>query len=71
MISRTRLYVSVILLGATMAGCTPAHFVQRAQVAPQHCEVQVCANQGSLERCGCSSSEQVRRKLREAGWLEM
>ena len=71
MFAKARLYISAILLSATAAGCTPAHFVQRAQPV-QACEVRVCTNfGGDVARCGCRSAEQVQRQLREAGFLEL
>lgn len=71
MLSRTRLYVSAIVLSVGVAGCTPANFVQRIRPAPK-CEVQVCLNPhiGS-QRCDCRSAQQVERQLREAGFLSL
>ena len=68
MLSATRLFVGSILLCAGVAGCTPAHFVQRAQPAPR-CEVRVCRDLGTgLARCDCKSHEQVVRQGREVLW---
>lgn len=67
---RTRLSISAILLSATAAGCTPAHFVRRAQ-PPAACEVRVCTYFGAVAtQCGCRSARQVERQLREAGFIE-
>lgn len=65
MIFTTRFSLVSILLGLGLAGCTPAHFVQRARPAPT-CDVQVCLNIGAgLARCECKSHQQIQRQMRE------
>lgn len=60
-----RCYVIFVLLFIGVAGCTPAHFVQRARPAPP-CDVRICANIGAgPARCQCQTHEQVRRQIRE------
>jgi len=61
-----RSYVAVILFCVGVAGCTPAHFVQRARPAPP-CDVRICTNVGTgPARCECHTHQQVQRQLREA-----
>ncbi|MET0536134.1 MAG: hypothetical protein ABW171_18105 [Steroidobacter sp.] len=66
--SATRMYMSAILLSVGLAGCTPAHFVQRARPV-QRCEVQMCVNLGTgLARCECKTHEQLIRQTRHGFW---
>lgn len=66
-----RLFPTSVLLCIGLAGCTPAHFVQRARPAPP-CEVRVCLNIGAgPAQCECKSHRQVQRQMREVWGLRL
>lgn len=65
MIFKKHCYVTSVLLGVGLAGCTPAHFIQRVRPAPP-CNVQICTTVGAGEaRCRCQTHEQTQRQIRE------
>lgn len=66
MIPSKRSCVTIILFCVGVAGCTPAHFVQRVRPAPP-CDVRICTNIGAGQaKCECQTHEQTRRQIREA-----
>lgn len=57
------LSVCCILLIAGLAGCVPAHHVQRARVA-EACEVTVCRNFGTgFDRCECKRYREIETQM--------
>jgi hypothetical protein len=68
MSSAVRIYMSSILVCIGLAGCTPAHFVQRPRLA-EACQVKVCTNPGTgVERCECKTHDQVLQQTRHSFW---
>ena len=68
MSSAVRFYIGAIVVCMGLAGCTPAHFVQRAQPVRQ-CQVNVCTNLGTgFARCECKSREQLVQQTRHSFW---
>ena len=57
------LSVCCILLFASLAGCVPAHHVQRTRVA-EACEVTVCRNFGTgVDRCECKRYREIETQM--------
>src|SRR5688500_11127477 len=60
---RSNRVLCCILLFASLAGCVPAHHVQRTQVA-EACEVRVCRNFGTgVDRCGCKRYREIETQM--------